>query len=135
MNFKLTHLPERTAKPREAGLTMVMDKGLSLRGAEDLIETGDHLIDIVKLGFGTSLVTNKLQEKIKLYQDAGIMVYFGGTLFEAFLAPLSLSISLSLICAFIPLNSQYLLGGPMSPGEICKVNKSLQGSPILRKVV
>ena len=73
MNFKLTHLPERTAKPREAGLTMVMDKGLSLRGAEDLIETGDHLIDIVKLGFGTSLVTNKLQEKIKLYQDAGIM--------------------------------------------------------------
>ena len=85
MNFKLSHLPERTAKPREAGLTMVMDKGLSLRGAEDLIETGNHLVDLVKLGFGTSLVTNKLQEKIKLYQDAGIMVYLGGTLFEAFL--------------------------------------------------
>jgi len=86
MNFELSHIPERSSKPRESGLTMVMDKGLSLRGAEDLIETGDHLIDIVKLGFGTSLVTNKLQEKIKIYQDAGIMVYLGGTLFEAFLA-------------------------------------------------
>lgn len=85
MNFELSHIPQRSSKPRESGLTMVMDKGLSLRGAEDLIESGDHLIDMVKLGFGTSVVSNKLQEKIKLYQNAGITVYLGGTLFEAFL--------------------------------------------------
>ena len=35
MNHNLTHLPERTTKPRESGLTMVVDKGLSLRQAED----------------------------------------------------------------------------------------------------
>ena len=85
MNFDLSHIPERTTKPREAGLTMVMDKGLSLRQAEDLIETGSGLIDLVKLGFGTSLITNKLHEKVKLYQESGIKVYLGGTLFEAFL--------------------------------------------------
>lgn len=85
MNFDLSHIPVRTTKPREAGLTMVMDKGLSLRQAEDLIETGSGLIDLVKLGFGTSLITNKLQEKVKLYQESGIKVYLGGTLFEAFL--------------------------------------------------
>ena len=85
MNFNLSHIPERTPKPRESGLTMVMDKGLSLRGAEDLIETGAHLTDLVKLGFGTSLISKNLQQKIKLYQEAGMMVYLGGTLFEAFL--------------------------------------------------
>lgn len=85
MNFELSNIPERASKPREAGLTMVMDKGLSLREAENLIESSDHLTDLVKLGFGTSLITKHLHEKIKLYQDAGIMVYLGGTLFEAFL--------------------------------------------------
>ncbi|MCF8275667.1 MAG: phosphosulfolactate synthase [Flavobacteriales bacterium] len=85
MNFELSNIPERASKPREAGLTMVMDKGLSLREAENLIESSDHLTDLVKLGFGTSLITKHLAEKIKLYQDAGIMVYLGGTLFEAFL--------------------------------------------------
>ncbi|MBL4702877.1 MAG: phosphosulfolactate synthase, partial [Flavobacteriales bacterium] len=86
MNFKLTHIPERPEKPREKGLTMVMDKGLSLRQAEDLIETCADKIDLLKLGFGTSYVTNNLAEKIKLFQDANIRVYPGGTLFEAFIA-------------------------------------------------
>jgi len=63
---------------------MVMDKGLSLRGAEDLIETGRELVDLLKLGFGTSLVTPGIADKVKLYRDAGFDVYCGGTLFEAF---------------------------------------------------
>ena len=84
MNYTLKSLPERTDKPRESGYTMVMDKGLSLRQAEDLIETAEGLIDIIKLGWATSYVTPILAEKVKLYQDAGIPVYFGGTLFEAF---------------------------------------------------
>ncbi|NVN96138.1 MAG: phosphosulfolactate synthase [Bacteroidetes bacterium] len=78
-------LPDRTIKPRENGITMVMDKGLSVREAEDMINTSGHLIDFVKLGFGTSLFTNKLKEKIQFYQANNIKVYLGGTLFEAFI--------------------------------------------------
>jgi len=85
MNFKLPHIPERTEKPREDGITMVMDKGLSLREVEDFISANEHLVDIVKLGFGTSYITKNLTEKLKLYKSAGIKTYFGGTLFEAFI--------------------------------------------------
>ena len=74
MDQHLSHLPERTTKPRESGLTMVMDKGLSLRQAEDLLETCADKIDLLKLGFGTSIVTPNVKDKIKLYQDAGLTV-------------------------------------------------------------
>lgn len=84
MNSHLAHVPERTSKPRNSGLTMVMDKGLSLRQAEDLISSDAHRVDLLKLGFGTSLITPNIKEKVKLYRDAGIEVYCGGTLFEAF---------------------------------------------------
>jgi phosphosulfolactate synthase len=84
MNIDLPFLPERTQKPRQTGLAMVMDKSLSVREAEDLISVGNDFIDYIKLGFGTSVVTRDLQKKIKVYKDAGIPVYLGGTLFEAF---------------------------------------------------
>lgn len=63
---------------------MVMDKGLSLREVSDLIEVSGPYIDIVKLGWATSFVTPNLKEKLKLFKDAGIPCYLGGTLFEAF---------------------------------------------------
>ncbi len=85
MNFKLSQIPERLAKPRTNGLTMVMDKGLSIEQARNLISAAGPHLDIVKLGFGTAYVTPNLREKIELYQKADIPVYFGGTLFEAFL--------------------------------------------------
>ncbi len=84
-NYQLPNLPKRTTKPREKGMTMVMDKGLSIREVEDFLATTQEYVDIVKLGFGTSIVTPRLQDKINLYKEAGIPVYFGGTLFEAFL--------------------------------------------------
>lgn len=84
MNFTLPFVPERTPKPRNSGVTMMMDKGLSLRETENFLESCAHLTDIVKFGFGTSYVTNHLQEKINLYQQAGVRPYFGGTLFEVF---------------------------------------------------
>jgi phosphosulfolactate synthase len=85
MNYTLQSIPERTKKPRQYGFTMAMDKGLSCREVEDFLSVaGDH-IDIVKLGWGTSFVTPKLKEKLKVYADAGIPTYFGGTLFEAFI--------------------------------------------------
>ncbi len=85
MNFNLTQIPERTSKPRNHGLTMVMDKGLSVEEAKNFLSAASPHVDIVKLGFGTSFVTPNLREKIELYQKANIPVYFGGTLFEAFL--------------------------------------------------
>lgn len=84
MNFRLPNMPERPVQPRENGLTMVMDKGLSLREAEDLCDISAPYCDLIKLGFGTSIITNRLHEKIKLYKSAGLKPYFGGTLFEAF---------------------------------------------------
>lgn len=84
MNYILNQIPERTTKPRQKGLTMVMDKGLSLRQVEDFLEMGAAYTDIVKLGWATSYVTPNLKEKLAIYKSAGIPVYFGGTLFEAF---------------------------------------------------
>lgn len=83
--FGLKNMPERSQKPRNGGLCMVMDKGLSIREVEDFLEVASNYTDIVKLGFGTGILTPKLDVKLKLYRDAGIPVYFGGTLFEAYL--------------------------------------------------
>ncbi len=85
MNFSLSQMPERFTKPRKEGITMVMDKGLTLEEAKQFVENAIPHVDIVKLGFGTAYVTPKLREKIDLYQSNGIPVYFGGTLMEAFL--------------------------------------------------
>lgn len=63
---------------------MVMDKGLSLRQALDLVSICADYTDVIKLGFGTSLLTKDLAKKLQLYKDANIKTYFGGTLFEAF---------------------------------------------------
>ena len=63
----------------------MMDKGLSIREAEDFVDSSGEVTDLVKLGFGTAYVTKKLKTKIKIYQEADIKVYLGGTLFEAFL--------------------------------------------------
>ncbi|MDR0793821.1 MAG: phosphosulfolactate synthase [Chitinophagaceae bacterium] len=85
MNFELSQIPERSSKPRKHGWTMVMDKGLSLGDVKNFISISSNYVDIVKLGFGTSFVTPNLHEKIEIYHSNGIPVYFGGTLFEAFL--------------------------------------------------
>lgn len=85
MNYTLKNIPDRTQKPRVNGLTMVMDKGLSVRQVEDFLEVASPHTDIVKLGWSTSYVTPNLENKLKIYRDAEIPVYFGGTLFEAFI--------------------------------------------------
>ncbi len=85
MNYILQDIPERTQKPRQSGFTMMMDKGLSCREVEDFLSTSADHTDIVKLGWGTSFVTPNLKEKLKIYKDAGMPTYFGGTLFEAFI--------------------------------------------------
>ncbi len=85
MSFTIDHLPFRTEKPRSSGLTFILDKGYSVREVEDFCETCSNCIDVVKLGWGTSYVTQNLEAKIQAYRNADIPVYFGGTLFEAYL--------------------------------------------------
>jgi phosphosulfolactate synthase len=76
-------IPSREGKPRSRGLTHVMDKGLNLREIEGLFDTAGEYVDIVKLGWGTSYVTNNLEKKIALYRSFSTPVVCGGTLFEA----------------------------------------------------
>jgi phosphosulfolactate synthase len=85
MNFNLSQIPDRIKKPRKEGLTMVMDKGLSVKEAENFLSVSHPHVDLIKLGFGTSFVTPNLKEKLEVYQSFQIPIYFGGTLFEAFL--------------------------------------------------
>ncbi|MEO6069926.1 MAG: phosphosulfolactate synthase [Chitinophagaceae bacterium] len=85
MNFNLSQIPDRNVQPRIAGLTMVMDKGLSVEEAKNFMSVSYPHVDIVKLGFGTAYVTPNLEEKLEVYRSYNVPVYFGGTLFEAFL--------------------------------------------------
>lgn len=84
MNRTILTLPKRAVKPRSSGLTMVIDGGLPLGQFADLIELGAEYIDYVKFGWGTSVITGCLREKIAVLDSAGIEFYFGGTLFEKF---------------------------------------------------
>lgn len=85
MNYEISKLPSRSTKPRNSGVTMAMDKGLSLRETEDFLSVCADYVDVVKLGWATSFVTPRLQDKISLYHQANIPVYLGGTLLEAFI--------------------------------------------------
>jgi phosphosulfolactate synthase len=75
-------LPARPAKPRETGLTHVIDTGLSPHDAAGLMQIAGPYIDLIRLGFGSAYVTGALREKIDLYQQHGVPVALGGTLTE-----------------------------------------------------
>lgn len=81
--MKLNFIPDRGAKPRTKGLTMMMDKGLTTIEADGVCQMAEDLIDFVKLGFGTAIFSGNVAQKIALYKEAGIEVYLGGTLLEA----------------------------------------------------
>jgi phosphosulfolactate synthase len=76
-------VPARSPKPRDSGITHVMDKGLTVAAVESLFETAGEYVDILKLGWGTAYVTNNLHEKVELCRAYGTPVVCGGTLFEA----------------------------------------------------
>ncbi len=86
MEYPISHIPFRENKPRNVGQTMVIDKGLTTVEAQGIATDVGHLIDYMKIGFGTALVTKHLTQKIAIYKEAGITPYFGGTLFELFVA-------------------------------------------------
>jgi phosphosulfolactate synthase len=82
----LLDLPDRSAKPRSEGITHVIDRGLSLSDVEGLVEVAGDSVDIVKLGWGTSLVSGNLERKLERYRELGVPAMFGGTLTEAAIA-------------------------------------------------
>jgi len=86
MAVDLLDLPGRTAKPREVGLTHILDRGLSVSGVDSLIEVAGDYVDIVKLGWGTSVVTGNLEGKLARYREHGVPVVLGGTLTELAMA-------------------------------------------------
>lgn len=78
-------LPARESKPRQSGLTMMMDKGLCLKEAENFVASSSDYCDLIKFGFGTAVIAKDLEAKIEVYKSANLRPYFGGTLFEAFI--------------------------------------------------
>ena len=84
--MSLLFLPNRTIQPREIGLTMMMDKGLSTRQMEDFLSVSSSYTDLIKFGFGTSFVSKNIKEKVSLMKQVGIRPYLGGTMFELFYA-------------------------------------------------
>jgi phosphosulfolactate synthase len=82
MNDTALRLPPRATKPRRTGITMVVDGGLPLGALEDVVASAGEYLDYVKFGWGTAVVSNELRAKVDLLQQAGIIHYFGGTLFE-----------------------------------------------------
>jgi phosphosulfolactate synthase len=84
MNQSALHLPCRASKPRDTGLTMVIDGGIPLWYFTDLVSSAAEYIDFVKFGWGTAVVTSDLRAKIKVLSTRDIGFYFGGTLFEKY---------------------------------------------------
>ena len=84
MNPLAPRLPSRATKPRSTGLTMIIDGGIPLKLFADIISSTPELIDFVKFGWGTSIVTGGLQQKIDVLREHGIGFYLGGTLFEKY---------------------------------------------------
>lgn len=136
MNFTLPHLPERTVKPRKKGASMIMDKGLSMRETENMIETCGELIDFLKLGFGTSIVTKNLKDKINLLKANNIKPYLGGTLFEAYVVRGLLDDYLKLVDKFEIETIEISDGSILMEHEVkCKyIHKLSQNYTILSEV-
>lgn len=80
--MKWITLPERATKPRDRGLSIVIDNGTPTAFFTDVVESHGDLIDYVKFGWGTALVTRDLAAKVAALRAAGIGFFFGGTLFE-----------------------------------------------------
>jgi phosphosulfolactate synthase len=79
-------LPPRSAKPRERGITHVLDSGLSVAAIDGMLEVAGSVVDFVKLGWGTALATANLDAKLERYRRDDIPVVLGGTLTELAIA-------------------------------------------------
>jgi phosphosulfolactate synthase len=79
-------LPERSPKPRQVGITHVIDRGLSVAEVDGLVEVAGESVDLIKLGWGTALATGNLEQKLARYREHGIPAVLGGSLTEIAIA-------------------------------------------------
>jgi phosphosulfolactate synthase len=86
MNYEGLSLPTRHEKPRSQGITILIDNGIPLNFFKDTIISAAAYIDFVKFGWGTSIISSCLQEKISCLKENNVDFFFGGTLFEKFLS-------------------------------------------------
>jgi phosphosulfolactate synthase len=78
----LIPLPARAAKPRAVGVTHVVDPGLTRVEAEGLMELAAPHVDVVRLGWGSAMVTGALEAKLAVYREHDVAPMLGGTLTE-----------------------------------------------------
>jgi phosphosulfolactate synthase len=86
VDANLLELPHRSSKPRQQGITHVLDRGLSIAEVDGLVEVAGAFVDLVKLGWGTALATGNLDAKLARYREHGIPVVLGGSLTELAIA-------------------------------------------------
>jgi phosphosulfolactate synthase len=121
-------LPHRCTKPRANGLTMAIDGGLPLGLFRDVMASNAEYIDLVKFGWGTSVVSPHLDAKIAALQQLGIGFFFGGTLLEKHVAQGRFPEYVRLLrdheCAYVEVSDGTL---PMRPGEKASYIRRLAG--------
>lgn len=124
--FNFLRLPERTDKPRQDGLTILIDNGYGTSFYEDIIQSHAHLIDYIKFGWGTAYITKDIVHKIKLAKEANIKVFFGGTFFEKVYVQNALQAYLNILMTY-DIDTLEISNGtiPMSNKEKCQVIKQL----------
>jgi phosphosulfolactate synthase len=86
VNADFLQLPARSAKPRQQGITHVLDRGLSIAEVDGLVEVAGESVDLVKLGWGTAIATGNLERKLARYREHGLPVVLGGSLTELAIA-------------------------------------------------
>ena len=75
-------LPARTAKPRSTGITHVLDRGIPLAQAADLLDMTGPYVDVWKFGWGISYLDPQLAAKLELLARHRVLASPGGTLLE-----------------------------------------------------
>lgn len=121
-------LPARSSRPRRTGLTMMIDSGLAMGQFRDVVETWHPYLDVVKFGWSTALVTPRIEDKFAILREFGVDYFFGGTLFEKYLAQNRLTdfrrLCASARCRYVEVSNGTL---PMSNTEKSSYVRKLAG--------
>lgn len=81
---RLPYTSERSAKPRNSGISEICDWGIPSGQLEDYLDHTGEFVDVAKfvLGFAGLYPLDKLKQKIALYHAANVKVQPGGIYFE-----------------------------------------------------
>ena len=84
MPFGFMNPKHRPGKPRESGITMMIDWGMGVRRQEDILNIAGPYIDIAKIAVGLSGIISErvLKEKLRIYADFQVGAFIGGQFLE-----------------------------------------------------